>query len=761
MKKSVFLIIGFLVLCQASFAGDNPSFSAVSPSGHTLYYWFTGSNTVKVSGKSDTSNYNASVQGTLTIPSTVTYSGRTYAVVRIANNAFRVSPGLTSVTIPNAVTSIGREAFSYCTGLTSVTIGNSVTSIDAQAFSYCTGLTSVVFNADSCTQAGGRYMIGNDRRVFAGCQSINSFVFGNNVKVIPAYLCIDIRSLTSVTIPNSITSIGLMAFSGCTGLTGSLTIPNSVTSIGGGAFLNCTGLTSVTIPSSVTSLLDSTFKNCTGLTGSLTIPNSVTSIGCGAFLNCTGLSGSLTIPNSVTSIDNGAFAGCTGLTSVTIGNSVTSIGGLAFDNCTGLTSVVFNAARCSHAGSHHFSSVFRGCSNINSFVFGNNVRIIPPYLCCFLYGLTSVTIGNSVTSIGEEAFYVDTSITSITSLATVAPTVDIDAFGYVPIIDAHIPCGSRMSYQSSYWSQLFHFIEDSRFTFSAASADETMGHVNVTTVPTCQSPTAVISASAAGGFYFDHWSTGSTANPDTIHLVSDSTVTAYFLPGYTLTVNVNDESMGSVTFPNGNTADYLDTIMAVAIPTAHHHVLNWQGQGIVATSVNKDTVWVRMTTNRTLRCIFAINSYNTVDVSVNDSTMGTATVNGAASVTVTSGETVTLAATANEGYHFVRWNDNNTEATRTVTVTADISFTAFFESDVPEGIDGVKTTDAKIYARDGQIVVEGSDGELVSLYDPAGRLLAVRREVVHGSPLQFDIPASGAYLVRIGNCTARKVVVIR
>ena len=134
--------------------------------------------------------------------------------------------------------------------------------------------------------------------------------------------------ITNLIIPNSVTSIGDYAFYGCSGLT-SVTIPNSVTSIGDYAFYGCSGLTSVTIPNSVTSIGNCAFSGCSGLT-SVTIPNSVTSIGNYAFSGCSGLT-SVTIPNSVTSIGDSAFYDCSGLTSVTIGSGVTSIGDAAFD----------------------------------------------------------------------------------------------------------------------------------------------------------------------------------------------------------------------------------------------------------------------------------------------------------------------------------------------------------------------------------------------------------------------------------------------
>jgi hypothetical protein len=148
--------------------------------------------------------------------------------------------------------------------------------------------------------------------------------------------------LTSVTIPNSVTSIGDNAFAVNNRLT-SVTIGNSVTSIGDYAFEYCSRLTSVTIPNSVTSIGDHAFYGCTRMT-SVTIPNSVTTIGDCAFYECKRLT-SVTIPNSVTTIGDYAFEECSGLTSVTIGNSVCSIGAKAFycENLATVVSLIENA----------------------------------------------------------------------------------------------------------------------------------------------------------------------------------------------------------------------------------------------------------------------------------------------------------------------------------------------------------------------------------------------------------------------------------
>ena len=212
--------------------------------------------------------------------------------------------------------------------------------------------------------------------------------------------------MTSVTIPNSVTSIGGLAFLGCSNST-SVTIPNSVTSIGGAAFSGCSSLTSVTIPNSVTSVGGSAFSSCYSLT-SVTIPNSVTSIGDNAFSSCSSLT-SITIPNSVTSIGDNAFYGCSGLTSVTISNSVTSIGEYTFYNCSGLTSVTIPNSVTSIG-----NSAFRGCSSLTSVTIPNSVTSIEAQAFSGCSSLTSVTIPNSVTSIEKETFYKCSSLTSIT-----------------------------------------------------------------------------------------------------------------------------------------------------------------------------------------------------------------------------------------------------------------------------------------------------------------------------------------------------------
>ncbi len=213
----------------------------------------------------------------------------------------------------------------------------------------------------------------------SGDTSITTAPWGANIK--------------TVVIEGGVTSIGKYAFYGCKLLT-SVTIGNSVSSIGYMAFYNCTGLTSVTIPDSVTSIGAFAFRGCTGLT-SVTIPDSVTSIDGYAFYYCENLT-SVTIGNSVTIIGYAAFGECTGLTSVTIPDSVTSIGSYAFADTTWANNQpdgVVYAGRVAYG--------YKGTMPDNtSIIIRDGTKGIAGQAFWNRTGLTSVTIPDSVTSIG-------------------------------------------------------------------------------------------------------------------------------------------------------------------------------------------------------------------------------------------------------------------------------------------------------------------------------------------------------------------------
>ncbi len=365
------------------------------------------------------------------------------------------------ITIPDTidgkkVTSIGNYVFENCIGLESITIPENITNIEHMAFYYCTNLESINVDVNNNIYSSIDGVLFNkeqDKILFFPYNKSDSYEIPDSITSIGDMAFFGCYNLTNIIIPDSVTSIGNWAFKSCSSLT-NITIPNSVTSIGERAFSGCANFTSITIPDSVTSISDSTFRYCYKLTDiiipnsvtsigffafeacdltNITIPNSVTSIGGAAFRYCTRLA-NITISNSVTSIYLETFRSCSSLTSIIIPDSVTSIGNAAFADCSSLTNITIPNSVTSIGG-----WAFEGCSSLTNITIPNSVTSIYLETFCSCSSLTSIIIPDSVISIGNKAFYGCTNLTSVTIPKSVTSIGNKAFYGCTNLTSVTIP----------------------------------------------------------------------------------------------------------------------------------------------------------------------------------------------------------------------------------------------------------------------------------------------------------------------------------
>ncbi|MDR0414551.1 MAG: leucine-rich repeat protein, partial [Prevotellaceae bacterium] len=722
-------------------------------------------------------------------------------VTAIGESAFSDCTNLVSVTIPNSVTAIGRSAFSNCTNLTSIVIPNKVTTIEKGTFEKCSRLTSVIIPNSVTTIRESAFMETGlpsvvippqvttiEKRVFANCRAlkdvyvrvstppqlgIENFTQGASSPTVhvpcgywAAYgraaewqncaiahgpvvahgttgtcnwvvsgdcgnnhtLTItgggSMGDFTATTVPwerystaiykvvikQGVANIGAYAFYGFSKLT-SLEISSTVTAIGKAAFYNCGKLTSVNIPNSVTAIGELAFGSC-ALT-SVDIPNSVKTIGGNAFARCTNLT-SVAIGdeggNPVATIGLEAFYQCTNLTSVAIGNSVKTIGESAFNDCPELTSVTISNS-VTTIGKRAFGlcralawvdipnsvttieeSAFSGCNALTSVAIGNSVKTIGKNA---FYGcnLTSVNIPNSVTTIGEVAFYRCKQLASV-SIGNSVTFIEMEAFRDCPINYMHVeaaappslgsgvftgtpsgamlrvPCGSKEAYAAAaQWKNFSPIIQG--YVLTTRSNNASMGAAAPASMEICSRNSQTdITADPNYGYIFVGWSDGNTSTPRTVTITWDTTYTAVFaLDTFSVTVEVAAASAGKGSVTGDGKYPYNTQATLEAKPNLGYHFVRWNDDN----TGNPRTVTV--TRDTTYTAVFALDTFPvTALVATLSTNMGIVTGGGDYGYDTQA----TLEAKPQPGYHFVRWNDNNTINPRTFTVTEAVTYTAEF-----------------------------------------------------------------------------------
>ena len=395
---------------------------------------------------------NSSASGEIIIPASVTYNSVTYSVTSIGIQAFYLCTGLTSVTIPNSVTSIGGSAFSGCSGLTKVNIMDIAT--------WC----NIAFSGSS-----------------------------SNPLYYAKHLYVNDVEVTDLVIPNSVTSIGDMAFANCTGLT-SVTIPNSVTSIRSSVFYYCTGLTSMEAPAGFfdvineknrwiyyTKILNHVIVNGGELTENalLFINRSYKTL---QTLDVSGVTNTefadeafkgyynlqqLVLPEGLQKVGYMMVAGCKNLQSIDIPASVEEIEQSAFEDCRSIQTITFGGAPAGAPG--RFNAPATSASQlrrIGNWAFYNARELqhldIPEgvteigdgafYGCTYL---EEMVLPSSVQAIGDNCFALCAKLTKITCNAVTPPTIEAKTFFDVKRqIPVYVPDEAVSAYEDdTYWQE--------------------------------------------------------------------------------------------------------------------------------------------------------------------------------------------------------------------------------------------------------------------------------------------------------------------
>ena len=534
---------------------------------------------------------------------------------------------------------------------------------------------------------------------------------------------------------------------------GSVTIPDSVLYMG------------VALP--VTKIGNNAFSYYSSLTA-ISIPNSIKNIYQFALAG-TSLT-QILIPESIVSIGRNAFMDCSHLKTIEVRCRNASIGTEIFFRCYNIENVIFekyidfpkvNLKRISLGDSiTTIPTLFQNCDHLNEVEIGNSITSIPNDCFDDCDSLRIVVLGSNVSSIGARSFRKCINLDTIYAKPDTAPSLGLNAFNFTPS-NKVVVTYCNANYSSVWGTTGFNYVTANVYSIYLGVSCTSCGSATIIQDVDCNNA-AVILATPAHNYSFNCWSDGNTDNPRNITLTNDTLLTALFTrSAYDVIANSNNITMGSVN--GGGAYDVGDTTELVADAICGYRFNHWSNGStsnplsFIPTSdttltaffeIALDTIFVPDTTLETI----VIYDTTIIPVTIYDTNVVIVPVFDTMVFTIPIFDTVFL--------QIIDTTLTPIHDTLYIYDTILIHDTIFIYDTILTDLDDVIIINAKVYVSHGDIVIEGANADRIMLFDINGRLLGVRRNVGN-EIVRFDVPASGTYVIKIGNNTTKKVVVIK
>jgi len=476
---------GVILYDYKVYYGDELAFTAQAKTSNIVEYvpMHSGSYTIEVVATDENGEFAQMTSGAITVEAAPATAAEYFTVEQIAGNFGRITKYTgpdTAVVVPGEIgdyiiEEIGANAFLNNTSLVSVALPESIRRIQSNAFNGCTELQGIDLNKVET--------IGD--RAFRYCYGLKKIVLPEGLTQLVSAVFEYCTNLESVSIPDSVTYIGPWTFNGCSSLkkvnypmgwktagesifrgtkVTTMSIPEGITTIPANAFMGCTNFSKIELPSTLESIPANAFNGCSGLT-EIHIPENVTSIGDRAFRYCSGLK-KIVLPEGLTQLVSAVFEYCTGLESVSISDSVTYVGPWTFNGCSNLIEVNYPMG-WKTAGESIFqgtaiktieipegvtsipANAFRYCMNFTHFELPSTIETIGDCAFAGCTGLTSFEVPEKVNTINYGAFYNCTGLVSV-SLPSGLITIGDDSFEYCSRLkELNLPEGlERINYRA-------------------------------------------------------------------------------------------------------------------------------------------------------------------------------------------------------------------------------------------------------------------------------------------------------------------------